>query len=68
MLFYFFAFDFVQIKHYTQTHTQKIKTGDGKVDGDDAQVFWNRAKETLTDKVPGAGGFSAGFLLGARRG
>lgn len=41
---------------------------DGKFDADDAQIWWKKSQEVLKDSVPGAGGFSAGFLLGARRG
>ena len=41
---------------------------DGKLDIDDAQIYWAKLKAMLTDKIPSAGGFSAGFLLGARRG
>jgi FUN14 domain-containing protein 1 len=41
---------------------------DGKVDMDDAQLHWKTYSAMMTDKVPNAGGFAAGFLLGARRG
>jgi uncharacterized membrane protein (Fun14 family) len=41
---------------------------DGKFDADDAQIWWKKSQLILKDSVPGAGGFSAGFLLGARRG
>jgi uncharacterized membrane protein (Fun14 family) len=41
---------------------------DGKVDADDVQIWWKKSQLILKDSVPGAGGFSAGFLLGARRG
>mmetsp|Transcript_43629 Transcript_43629/g.105796 ORF Transcript_43629/g.105796 Transcript_43629/m.105796 type:complete len:97 (+) Transcript_43629:540-830(+) len=41
---------------------------DGKVDADDAQIWWNKFNVVMKDSVPGAGGFAAGFLLGARRG
>lgn len=41
---------------------------DGKIDADDAQIWWKKSQAALKDSVPGAGGFSAGFLLGARRG
>jgi uncharacterized membrane protein (Fun14 family) len=41
---------------------------DGRVDLDDAQLHWLKYKAMLTQNVPSAGGFSAGFLLGARRG
>lgn len=41
---------------------------DGKVDADDAQIWWSKFQAIMKDSVPGAGGFAAGFLLGARRG
>eukprot|EP00539_Tryblionella_compressa_P006360 CAMPEP_0178764356 /NCGR_PEP_ID=MMETSP0744-20121128/17752_1 /TAXON_ID=913974 /ORGANISM="Nitzschia punctata, Strain CCMP561" /LENGTH=126 /DNA_ID=CAMNT_0020419535 /DNA_START=14 /DNA_END=394 /DNA_ORIENTATION=+ len=41
---------------------------DGKLDAEDAKVHWQTYQEAMKDSVPGAGGFSAGFLLGARRG
>ncbi|KAG7355793.1 FUN14 family protein [Nitzschia inconspicua] len=41
---------------------------DGKLDADDAQIWWQKSQVVLKDSIPGAGGFSAGFLLGARRG
>jgi uncharacterized membrane protein (Fun14 family) len=41
---------------------------DGKVDADDVQIWWNKFNTIMKDSVPGAGGFAAGFLLGARRG
>eukprot|EP00934_Nitzschia_sp_Nitz4_P007017 Nitzschia sp. Nitz4//scaffold3_size479765//209991//210438//NITZ4_000088-RA/size479765-augustus-gene-1.565-mRNA-1//1//CDS//3329550722//7007//frame0 len=40
---------------------------DGKIDEKDVQVLWNKYKSTMTDQVPGAGGFAAGFLLGLRK-
>lgn len=45
-----------------------LQNNDGKLDADDAQIHWQRTKSMLTNKVPDAGGFTAGFLLGARRG
>ena len=47
---------------------QQKKTGDGKLDMDDAQIHWANMQKILTNKIPSAGGFGAGFLLGARRG
>jgi len=41
---------------------------DGKVDAQDIEVLWKRSQAIMKDSVPEAGGFSAGFLLGARRG
>mmetsp|Transcript_6132 Transcript_6132/g.14883 ORF Transcript_6132/g.14883 Transcript_6132/m.14883 type:complete len:126 (-) Transcript_6132:1558-1935(-) len=41
---------------------------DGKVDGKDVEVFWKKSQAILKDSIPESGGFSAGFLLGARRG
>jgi hypothetical protein len=35
---------------------------------DDAQEYWTKLRTMLTDKIPSAGGFSAGFLFGAKRG
>mmetsp|Transcript_44389 Transcript_44389/g.128318 ORF Transcript_44389/g.128318 Transcript_44389/m.128318 type:complete len:124 (-) Transcript_44389:44-415(-) len=40
---------------------------DGKVDEKDAQEIWNRYNAMMTQRLPSAGGFAAGFLLGARR-
>lgn len=49
-----------------------VKTLDANKDGivnmDDAQVHWNKYSAMMTDRVPNAGGFAAGFMLGARRG
>jgi len=47
---------------------QKNKNADGKVDAKDVQVWWEKSQAILKNSVPEAGGFSAGFLLGARRG
>ena len=44
------------------------KTGDGKLDIDDAQVHWQNMQKVLTNKIPSAGGFGAGFLMGVRKG
>ena len=44
------------------------QNGNGKVDGDDVTVWWKKSQAIMKDSVPEAGGFSAGFLLGARRG
>jgi len=44
------------------------KNSDGKVDAQDVEIMWNQSQTMMKDSVPGAGGFSAGFLLGARRG
>lgn len=41
---------------------------DGVLDEQDAQIWWKKSQTILKDGVPGVGGFSAGFLLGARRG
>jgi uncharacterized membrane protein (Fun14 family) len=43
-------------------------TGDGKINVDDAKVYWKKFKEILTHRVPAAGGFSFGFLYGLRSG
>jgi uncharacterized membrane protein (Fun14 family) len=43
-------------------------TGDGKIDVEDAKIYWKRLKELLTKRVPAAGGFSFGFLYGVRYG
>mmetsp|Transcript_25181 Transcript_25181/g.62079 ORF Transcript_25181/g.62079 Transcript_25181/m.62079 type:complete len:125 (-) Transcript_25181:237-611(-) len=43
-------------------------TGDGKVDIEDAKEWWKRLKAMLTSELPGAGGFSLGFLTGVRYG
>jgi len=44
------------------------KNCDGKVDAQDVEIMWDQSQVMMKDSVPGAGGFSAGFLLGARRG
>jgi uncharacterized membrane protein (Fun14 family) len=41
-------------------------TGDGKINMDDAKVYWKKVKEVLTHRLPAAGGFSFGFLYGLR--
>mmetsp|Transcript_13564 Transcript_13564/g.28439 ORF Transcript_13564/g.28439 Transcript_13564/m.28439 type:complete len:127 (+) Transcript_13564:184-564(+) len=41
---------------------------DGKIDAKDMEVWWKKSQAVMKDSVPEAGGFSAGFLLGARRG
>lgn len=41
---------------------------DGIVNLDDAEIHWKKYSSMMTDKVPNAGGFAAGFLMGARRG
>jgi uncharacterized membrane protein (Fun14 family) len=38
--------------------------GDGKITSADLIPLWNRVKEALTYNLPGAGGFSAGLVLG----
>lgn len=43
-------------------------TGDGKLDIEDAKVWWKKLKALLTKELPGAGGFSLGFLTGVRYG
>lgn len=43
-------------------------TGDGKLNVDDAKVYWKKLKDILTHRVPAAGGFSFGFLYGLRSG
>eukprot|EP00980_Cylindrotheca_fusiformis_P024584 scaffold12118_cov138-Cylindrotheca_fusiformis.AAC.1 len=43
-------------------------TGDGKVDMEDAKAWWKRIKDILINEIPGAGGFSLGFLCGVRYG
>jgi uncharacterized membrane protein (Fun14 family) len=47
------------------THAQQ--TGDGKITEKDAQALWDRYNSVMTDRLPSAGGFAAGFLMGARR-
>jgi hypothetical protein len=39
---------------------------DGKIDEEDAKAWWRIIKEVLVYKLPSAGGFSLGFLYGAR--
>jgi len=43
-------------------------TGDGKFDTDDLKEYWRRVKTVLKDRLPGAGGFSFGFLYGIKSG
>lgn len=44
------------------------KTGDGKLNADDAKVYWQKLRALLTNKIPSAGGFSLGFLYGVKTG
>ena len=48
--------------------TKLNQNNDGKVDAQDIEVLWKKSQVVLQDQIPGAGGFSAGFLMGARRG
>jgi len=41
---------------------------DGKIDAEDIDAWWKKSQKVMKDSVPETGGFSAGFLLGARRG
>ena len=40
--------------------------GDGKFDASDLIVIWRKFKSIMTNNVPNAGGFSAGFFLALR--
>ena len=40
--------------------------GDGKFDSNDVIILWKKWKNILTNNIPNASGFSAGFLLGLR--
>lgn len=42
------------------------QNADGKVDEKDAMHVWNQYNAMMTNRIPSAGGFAAGFLLGAR--
>jgi uncharacterized membrane protein (Fun14 family) len=62
---------------YIQVDWEKVKidfvkrvdtTGDGKLDADDAKIYWQKLRKLLTNKIPSAGGFSLGFLYGVRYG
>jgi FUN14 domain-containing protein 1 len=45
--------------------TKKLDVdGDGKLTSKDALAIWGKVKNVLSDQLPGAGGFSAGFALG----
>ncbi|CAJ1960710.1 unnamed protein product [Cylindrotheca closterium] len=62
---------------YVKVNWTKIKddaispldtTGDGKVDMDDVKGWWKKLRVILTNELPGAGGFSLGFITGVRYG
>ena len=38
--------------------------GDGELTTKDLIIYWRKFKSILTHSLPGAGGFSGGFLLG----
>mmetsp|Transcript_2303 Transcript_2303/g.2788 ORF Transcript_2303/g.2788 Transcript_2303/m.2788 type:complete len:124 (+) Transcript_2303:66-437(+) len=42
--------------------------GDGKLTTDDVKTYWKRFRELMTRKLPNAGGFSLGFLMGVKSG
>ena len=44
------------------------QTGDGKIDVEDAKVYWRKLRALLTNKFPDAAGFSLGFLYGVKSG
>lgn len=41
---------------------------DGKIDTEDAKIYWKEFKKVMVHRVPSAGGFSVGFLYGVRSG
>ena len=47
--------------------THSLQTGDGKFDERDAKALWDRYNTVMTERLPSAGGFAAGFLMGVRR-
>ena len=51
-----------------QEDTQKLLdvNGDGKLDVNDIIILWNKVKDFLSYQLPGAGGFSAGFVIGLK--
>ncbi|KAG7343354.1 FUN14 family protein [Nitzschia inconspicua] len=44
------------------------KSGDGKLDMEDAKIYWQKLKILLTENLPSSSGFSLGFLLGVKSG
>lgn len=38
--------------------------GNGKIDSNDLKLYWQKIQDVMTYNLPGAGGFSAGVLLG----
>jgi uncharacterized membrane protein (Fun14 family) len=42
--------------------------GDGKIDADDIKSWWNNFKAIMTNTLPSASGFAAGFSLGLKWG
>lgn len=42
--------------------------GDGTFDAEDAKRWWRSFRSVMTSQLPGAGGFSFGFLYGVRAG
>ena len=53
---------------YSKVQNDTVKLldadGDGKFTVDDVIFAWNKFKSSIMYHVPGAGGFSAGFLIG----
>ncbi|KAL7576579.1 hypothetical protein ACA910_018070 [Epithemia clementina (nom. ined.)] len=39
---------------------------DGKLDAEDAKMYWSKVKAILANGIPDAGGFSLGFLWAVR--
>jgi len=42
--------------------------GDGKLDAEDAKLWWRKFKETMANALPSSSGFAGGFVLGLRYG
>jgi hypothetical protein len=45
-----------------------LQSGDGKLDLEDAKIYWQKLKILLTKNLPSSSGFSLGFLLGVKNG
>jgi len=55
----------IDYKKFTNDVKAKLDTdGDGKLTTKDLMHYWNKFVDIATYNVPGAGGYSAGFLIG----
>jgi uncharacterized membrane protein (Fun14 family) len=45
-----------------------LQDADGKITTNDLKHYWRKFKSIMKTKLPSAGGFSFGFVLGAKHG